>query len=287
MAFITTLEVIPYSIYERISDGYEDVTFISSADFGGYLDALLSKPYPPDFKPILIYLKHYLTFPYVQRIADIPFSFEEEFIQRVGTFFSYIDAYSEGYTHSMQFLVDQIKEVVDNVKNQKINLRFLTTEEFDERTVKVTTNTKLFAHIHPDNDGYEEVVVREFILHDSLQKSTGIGLFEEVVDQILNEKDRLLILHEMGVIHHLADTWGWVGTKNFEGNIESVDTNHTRLAKLLCEVFLLSKPDTIRAYLKDLRSRPDFVYPESVSIKIKEKVRQLGIVRISESKKKG
>src|SRR5690606_29300992 len=232
MAFITTLEVIPYSIYEKISKGYEDATVVNSDDFEGYLDAILSEPYPPDLSSVLFCLKHYLTFHYVLRIPDIQFSFEEEFILRVGTFFSYIDAYSEGYTYSMSFLVDQIKEVVENLKNLKIDLRFLTQEEFDERLVTVS-HKKYSAQRHENEGNLAEVVIPEYQLYSSIQKSTGIGLFEEEIVEIHNQKDKFLILYELGVIDYIAKEWGWIGKKDFKGNIETLDTNHTDFGKLL------------------------------------------------------
>jgi hypothetical protein len=288
MSLINTLEIIPYALYEKLKKGHVGAIIRDAEDSRSKLESFLGGGFPPHFSSTMFLLRDFLTFPYIQQASDSPFSFEIEFLRRIGTALQLLDVYSEGESYSVNFLVDQIEQLVKDVETQKIELRFITEEEFKMRTVKASGkqfNSQIFSNKF-DNK-VKEINIPEYHLNVTKRDDVGFNLFDSQLEESETEKDKFLILHELGIIDFLDQNWGWQGLVGVDGNLESVGSIEKRYAKLLCKFFQLKKPETVRTYLRDLKNRPQSFYPEKKAEEVKQIINNLGITKLPDHSKKG
>lgn len=274
MSILHSVDTIPVEVQKVFADRHspDKVEFVPAID----LLTLIQSSYdydPLNFPQILAGMKGYLEFPYLQTEEGDQYSFQTEFLNRVGNITATV-----GFFHQpvlAEFIYDELRLTIDQMRGKKITPNPLTVQEVDERRIRIIEREEDVYNIYSD-DPEEFTVITIHQYHLRLPSSVDLSFalsIERHSEEITSAKDKFLILHELGILDFLSEKWVWQ-TGGLEG--EDLASNHLQFAKLISAVFGFDNPDTVRSYISHLRDRPSF-YTEKKAKEIETKISRLGV----------
>lgn len=273
MALFTKIDVIPHELYQELKGDHEDIILKDESGSYNWLHKILDdQNYPPDFRNLLVQIKLFLSFPYIQYDAENPYSFEEEFTMRIGQVYSLFDIYSQGNRYILGFISRQIEDLISLVGQEKIQIEFMTRAEFDKMVI-MESQEVYFRPIYAedkDEPDVQDIVIPVFHLRTDYQKSGSNKIFGEPIEVIKADINKFLLYHELGIIDLLKSNWGWAGKFESDGKLQSLGSNDTAFARFLANLLGFDNPETLRTYLRDIKSRDKQEYFEKKKSEIQQ-----------------
>ena len=240
MALFNKVYVIPHDIYLELRGDHEDIILKDeSFSYTNLLETLDDKNYPTNFRKLLIYVKLFLLFPYIQYDPHNPYSFEEEFTMRIGQVYTLFDMYSQGNKYTLDFVYRQIEDLISLLGQEKLNIEFIDREEFDKICIKESEEqfVRPIRSIDRNDPDLQEIVVPVFHLFTEYQKSEATKIVGEPIEVIKEDINKFLLICELGIIDLLDSSWGWAGKFEKDGTIQSLWTNEAAFARLISTLF--------------------------------------------------
>lgn len=277
MAIIHSVDVIPKAVQHHFEEKHasDKVEFIPAIDPLGLISSGFNFD-PPSFPNILGGIQNYLEFPYIQNDETDPYSIQTEFLNRIGTVVANISFFDQGALTG--FIVGELQLTVEQMRQKVIEVNQLTAKEVEERIVRTSEKeVDVYNDYSDDPENLEIITVHEYHLQLSPSVDLSYALpIERQTDEVFSEKDKFLILDELGVLEFLTREWTWMDDTNED---DGLSTNDTKFAKVLSAVFGFENPGTVRTYIRDLRNRREKFYSPTKAEEIKAILSRHGIKR--------